>query len=358
MKKFYKNKKILITGHTGFKGSWLLKILDTYNADITGYSLKPPTHPNLYETLNINITDINADIRDYDNLFNVMKETQPEIVIHMAAQPIVLEGYNNPKKTYETNINGTINICESIRKTGSVKSFINVTTDKVYENKETQKHYNEEDKLNGYDPYSNSKSCSDIITQSYYKSFFKEIGISASTIRSGNVIGGGDFAPERIIPDCIKAGLKNETIKIRNPNSIRPYQHVLEPLNLYLKVAMEQYKKQKYSGAYNIGPNKEDCISTENLVKIFCKYWKENLKYAKNNINGPYEAKYLQLDSTKIKKIFNWKPTWNIEKSIEKTVEWAKAFQKNPDTNSILTKQIEEFQKKLRYKKNYELSRK
>ena len=352
MKTFYKNKKILITGHTGFKGSWLVKILDNWDSDITGYSLQPPTTPNLYDTLEVNINNITADIRDYDKLLTVFKDTQPEIVIHMAAQPLVLEGYKNPKETYQTNVMGTVNICEAIKNTDTVKSFVNITTDKVYQNDDTDKKYKENDKLNGYDPYSNSKSCSDIITQSYYKSFYRDVGISTSTIRSGNVIGGGDFAKDRIIPDCIKAALKQKTIQIRNPNSIRPYQHVLEPLNIYLKIAKEQYKKQEYSSTYNIGPDEKDCINTKTLVELFCKYWGENQSYEILDINGPHEAKYLKLDSNKIKEKFNWTPRWNVEKAIEKTVEWAKAYQKNTNTNTILNAQIEEFfKKKIGWKK-------
>lgn len=346
MKSFYKNKKILITGHTGFKGSWLVKILSNWGSDITGYSLNPPTETNLYDTLNVELNSVIADIRDYDTLLDTFKDTGPEIVIHMAAQPIVLEAYKNPKLTYETNVMGTVNICQAIKETDSVKSFVNVTTDKVYQNDDTDKKYTETDKLNGYDPYSNSKSCSDIITQSYYKSFFKETGVSTSTVRSGNVIGGGDFAQDRIIPDCIKAALKKEKISIRNPNSIRPYQHVLEPLKIYLKIAKEQYKKIEYSSTYNVGPLDEDSITTLQLVKMFCKYWGENQEYIITNKNGPHEAKYLKLSTEKIQEKFQWTPKWNIEKAIEKTVEWAKAYQKNTDTNNILDKQIEEFFKK------------
>lgn len=342
LKEFYKDKKVLITGHTGFKGSWLTKILSNWGADIAGYSLNPPTILNLYDTLDVDINSVIGDIRDYDKIFDLFDAFKPEIVIHMAAQPLVLESYKNPKSTYEINVNGTVNVCEAVRKTDCVKSFVNVTTDKVYENLETAQAYCENDKLNGYDPYSNSKSCSDIITQSYFKSFLRSLGISTSTVRSGNVIGGGDFSPNRIVPDCIRAALDDEVIFIRHPESIRPYQHVLEPLNLYLIVAMKQYEDISYSSSYNIGPNKEDCVETLKLVELFAKYW-EGFRWDTLGDSGPHEAKFLHLDSTKIKEEFNWAPRWNIDTAISKTVEWAKAYKKNKDTNKIIDNQIKEF---------------
>lgn len=345
MKNFYKNKKVLITGHTGFKGSWLVKILSNWEANICGYSIDIPTKPNLYELLNVNIKSITGDIRDYNHLKKVFDDFKPEIVIHMAAQPIVRESYNNPLYTYQTNVMGTVNICECVRLSNSVKSFLNVTTDKVYENKENpDKGYVEEDSLNGYDPYSNSKSCSDIITQSYNKSFFSNRDIGVSTIRSGNVIGGGDFAKDRIIPDCVKAALSKEDILIRNPFSTRPYQHVLEPIYVYLLVTMEQYKNKEYAGYYNIGPNDTDCITTGNLVDLFVKHWGDDLKWITPEENkGPHEANFLKLNSNKIKNTFNWKPHWGINKAIEKTVEWTKIYQKGEDINKCMDNQINEY---------------
>ena len=242
--KFYKNKRVFITGHTGFKGSWLCKILKKAGADITGYSLRPETEQSLYNIAKIEtgINSVYGDIRDFEALINAFEKAEPEIVFHLAAQPIVIEGYNNPAYTYETNVMGTVNILECIRKSKSVKSFVNVTTDKVYHNKEWEWGYRENEELNGYDPYSNSKSCSELITQTYQRSFFNteslDKKVAISTVRAGNVIGGGDFSDNRIIPDCVRAAKSNKEIVVRNPYSIRPYQHVLDPLFTYLMIVL------------------------------------------------------------------------------------------------------------------------
>ena len=251
---FYKGKKVFITGHTGFKGSWLCKILTNVGAEVTGYSLNPPTSPSLFEIAKIedDIHSVIGDIRYLDSLKSVFDEAQPEIVLHLAAQPIVRDSYNDPRYTYETNVMGTVNICECVRKSKTVKSFLNVTTDKVYLNKEWNWGYRENEELDGYDPYSNSKSCSELVTHSYINSFFNEMGIAVSTARAGNVIGGGDFANDRIIPDCVRAAIKNDDIVVRNPFSTRPYQHVLEPLYAYLMIAAMQYEDNKYAGYYNV----------------------------------------------------------------------------------------------------------
>lgn len=346
MKNFFKNKNILITGHTGFKGSWLSEILVNWGANVSGYSLNPPTEPNLFTLLNLD-SKMNSKIGDIRNL-KELKETfeniNPEIVIHMAAQPLVRESYLNPVYTYETNVIGTVNICECVRTSDTVKSFLNVTTDKVYENKEKQSGYREDEKLNGFDPYSNSKSCSEIITQSYNNSFFKKMNIPTSTARAGNVIGGGDFSKDRIIPDCVKYALLNEDIIIRNPYSIRPYQHVLESLNAYLIIIKKQYEDINLSGYYNVGPDDEDCITTGELATLFCEKWGNNLKWInKSEKDAPHESTFLKLDSTKLKNTFNWKPIWNIEKAIEKTVEWTKAYKFNENISSCVDKQINEF---------------
>lgn len=346
MKNFFKGKNILITGHTGFKGSWLSEILINWEANVSGFSLKPPMEPNLFSLLQLN-TKMNSYLGDIRNLKEVKKifnEIEPEIVIHMAAQPLVRESYENPHYTYETNVMGTVNICECIRTSNCVKSFLNVTTDKVYENKEKKDGYKEDDKLDGFDPYSNSKSCSEIITHSYNNSFFKEMNIPTSTARAGNVIGGGDFAKDRIVPDCVKSALSDENIIIRNPYSIRPYQHVLEPLNVYLTIIKKQYEDINYSGYYNVGPDDADCISTGDLATLFCEKWGEDLKWInKSEMNAPHEANFLKLNSTKIKKVFNWKPKWNIDTAIEKTVEWTKNYKDNNDMAICTDKQIEEF---------------
>lgn len=345
MLKFYKGKKVFITGHTGFKGSWLCKILLYAGAEVTGYSLDAPTKPSLFEIANIekSITHIKGDVRNLESLQEAFEQAKPEIVFHLAAQPLVIESYNNPVYTYETNVIGTVNVLECVRKSKTVKSFINITTDKVYQNNEWEWGYRETDSLNGHDPYSNSKSCSELVTSSYKKSFFSDNSVRISTVRAGNVIGGGDFAENRIIPDCIRAAKNKENIIVRNPNSVRPYQHVLEPLFAYLMIAEKQYKDEKYSGNYNIGPENEDCISTGKLATIFCDKWGEDLSWKANSINGPHEANFLKLDCSKVKNVFDWKPTWNVETAIEKTVEFAKAYEKGEDISTIMGKQIFEF---------------
>lgn len=278
---FYKGKKVFITGHTGFKGSWLCKILTNVGAEVTGYSLNPPTSPSLFEIAKIedDIHSVIGDIRYLDSLKSVFDEAQPEIVLHLAAQPIVRDSYNDPRYTYETNVMGTVNICECVRKSKTVKSFLNVTTDKVYLNKEWNWGYRENEELDGYDPYSNSKSCSELVTHSYINSFFNEMGIAVSTARAGNVIGGGDFANDRIIPDCVRAAIKNDDIVVRNPFSTRPYQHVLEPLYAYLMIAAMQYEDNKYAGYYNVGPDDIDCYQTGAIVDVFVSKWGDNMKW-------------------------------------------------------------------------------
>ena len=341
---FFKNKKVFITGHTGFKGSWMCKILKMSGADIMGYSLAAPTNPSLYEIAKISdgIKSVSYDIRDLDNLKKSMQSFQPEIVIHMAAQPIVRTSYEEPAYTFETNIMGTVNILESIRLCNSVKSVVIITTDKVYKNNEWQWGYRETDELNGYDPYSNSKSCAELVTSSYINSFFKDRQIAVSTVRAGNVIGGGDFATDRIIPDCIRSAIKKEKIIIRNPYSIRPYQHVIEPLMAYLMIAEKQYKNIKLASSYNIGPNDIDCVETGKLATIFCNYWGD-ITWKNVHVGGPHEANFLKLDCSKIKTTFDWAPRWNIDKAIEKVVEWTKIYQKDKDINACMENQINEY---------------
>lgn len=342
---FYKNKKILITGHTGFKGTWLSKILINAGADITGYSLNPPTYPNLFEISGIKevMNSVIGDIRDLNHLGQVFEDFQPEIVFHLAAQPIVRDSYNNPHYTYETNVMGTVNVLECIRKNECVKSFLNVTTDKVYQNNEWVWGYRETDPLDGYDPYSNSKSCSELVTHSYKNSFFTDGQISISTARAGNVIGGGDFANDRIIPDCVRAAIEAKDIIVRNPHSVRPYQHVLEPLNAYLTIAEKQYLDKKYEGYYNVGPDDQDCVTTGMLVDLFCGKWGQGLSWINQYDGGPHEASFLKLDCSKFKTKFDWKPRWNIADAIEKTVEWTKAYIAGEKLSLIMDKQIDEF---------------
>lgn len=342
---FYKGKKVLVTGHTGFKGSWLCKILVQAGAEVTGYALTPPTNPNLFKIAGIEeeINSVNGDIRDLKKLMNVFSNYKPEIVFHLAAQPIVRDSYKDPVYTYETNVMGTVNILECVRQNTCVKSFLNVTTDKVYENKEWEWGYRENEPLDGFDPYSNSKSCSELVTHSYKNSFFADGQIPISTARAGNVIGGGDFANDRIVPDCIRAAEKKETIIVRNPYSTRPYQHVLEPLSAYLMIAQKQYEDIKYADYYNVGPDESDCITTGTLVDVFCKKWGQNMTWEDKSMGGPHEANFLKLDCSKIKSVFGWKPRWSVDTAIEKTVEWTKCYFEQKDINECMNNQIIEF---------------
>ncbi len=359
---FYKNKKVLITGHTGFKGSWMCKALINAGANVTGYALKAPTNPSLFDMLGLasQMNSVEGDIRDLNHLLNVFKEVEPEIVIHMAAQPIVRDSYKDPVYTYETNVMGTVNICEAVRRTSSVKSFINVTTDKVYLNKEWQWGYRENEELNGFDPYSNSKSCSELVTSSYKNSFFtneeyqKQYGIDApavTTCRAGNVIGGGDFANDRIIPDCIRAVSEGKDIIVRNPYSTRPYQHVLEPVMAYLMIAEAQYKDIAIAGNYNVGPDDSDCWTTGELVQLFCDKWNDAIQgtdhsranWINKHDGGPHEANFLKLDCSKLKTTFGWKPVWNVETTMEKIVEWSIAYLDSRDISAVMDEQIEDF---------------
>ena len=314
---FYKNKRVFLTGHTGFKGSWLSKILIEAGAIVTGYSLAPPTQPDLFTLASIEdrMTSVIGDIRDLDMLQRAFNQAQPEIVFHLAAQPIVRDGYRDPRRTYETNVMGTVNILECVRNACCVRSFLNVTTDKVYQNKEWEYGYREIDSLDGFDPYSNSKSCSELVTHSYKNSFFSVGHVAVSSARAGNVIGGGDFAKDRIIPDCVRAAAKGEKIIVRNPYSIRPYQHVLDALFVYLMISQNQYESMEFSGCYNVGPDDADCVSTGTLARLFCTAWGEGLQWvSQSELNAPHEANFLKLDCSKLKAVFAWKPRWNIER--------------------------------------------
>lgn len=346
---FYKGKKILITGHTGFKGSWMCKVLINAGADVTGYALEAPTDPSLFSICHLGeqLNSVVGDIRDLQRLKKVFEEVQPEIVIHMAAQPIVRDSYKNPVYTYDVNVMGTVNVLECIRNTSSVKSFVNVTTDKVYLNKEWEWGYRENEELKGFDPYSNSKSCSELVTYSYLNSFFKDVDVAISTARAGNVIGGGDFANDRIIPDCIRAVRENKDIIVRNPYSTRPYQHVLEPVITYLELAQAQYENKELAGNYNVGPDDTDCWTTGSLVTLFCDKWNEangtNISWKNVYDGGPHEANFLKLDCSKLKTTLQWKPRWNVETAMEKIVEWTKVYFEGGNVSVYMDKQIKEF---------------
>lgn len=344
---FYKNKNVFITGHTGFKGTWLSRILINAGANVTGFSLDAPTNPSLFEETQTSkeINHIIGDIRDYQAVYNALNNTKPEVVFHLAAQPLVRLSYKEPVETYATNVMGTVNILEAIRNCNGIKSFVNVTTDKVYENKEWYWGYRENENLCGFDPYSNSKSCSELVTHSYRNSFFSNNkSCSISTARSGNVIGGGDYATDRIIPDCIRSTEKGETIGIRNPASTRPYQHVLECLRGYLLLAKLQYNNKTLEGSYNFGPDDESCVTTGELTDLFCKTWGADASWQNQaEENAPHEASFLKLDCSKSKNVLGWYPKWTIKIAIEKIVDWQKYFSSGKTAKEITDQQIKEY---------------
>lgn len=346
---FYQNKKVFITGHTGFKGSWMCKVLELAGAEVSGYSLDTMGKSSLFELCHAGerVDSCIGDIRDLKKLQAVCNRIKPEIVIHMAAQPLVRESYRSPVYTYETNVMGTVNILECIRNCSSVKSFVNVTTDKVYKNREWEWGYRENEELNGYDPYSNSKSCSELVTNSYIQSFFRNRDVAISTVRSGNVIGGGDFGADRIIPDCVRSALEGKDIIVRNPYSVRPYQHVLEAVIGYLMIAERQYRDKRYAGSYNIGPEDTDCWTTGNLVSLFCDKWnadsKDLIQWMDVFDEGPHEANYLKLDCSKIKSKFGWTSRWNLETAVEKVIEWVKVYKEQSNVSVCMEQQIREF---------------
>ena len=338
----YKGKRVFVTGHTGFKGSWLCAILAHAGAEVTGYALPPPTDPSLYEIAGIEkiVHSVVGDVLDFDALNAVFAECQPEHVFHLAAQPLVRESYKNPRYTYETNVMGTVNVLECIRLGHSVKSAIIVTTDKVYENREWEWGYRETDTLGGHDPYSNSKSCAELATQSYRNSYFDERKLPISTVRAGNVIGGGDFAKDRIVPDCIRAAMAGRPIEIRNPYSVRPYQHVLEPLVAYLRIAEKQEKEPVLAGSYNIGPGDEGCSSTAQLADYFCASWGNDVHWVTQSSTGPHEAKFLKLDCSLVRRSFGWAPLWTLKTTIAKTVDWTKSWMQDENTEQVMKEQI------------------
>ena len=323
---FYKGKRVLVTGHTGFKGAWMCRVLVDAGAILTGYSLEAPTQPNLFALAGVedNMTSIIGDVRDLAHLMEVFDQAQPELVLHLAAQPIV-------------------------RTHPCVKSFLNVTTDKVYENKEWAWGYRENEPLDGYDPYSNSKSCSELVTHSYKSSFFQDGRTAISTARAGNVIGGGDFARDRIIPDCVRAAADKQPIIVRNPYSTRPYQHVLEPVMAYLMIAQKQYEDPTLAGWYNVGPDDCDCVTTGELTTLFCQAWGDGMTWEnRSEANAPHEANFLKLDCSKIKTTFGWKPRWHMQEAIQKTVEWSKVWMDGGDVPAVMRKQIREFEEGVR----------
>jgi len=344
--KFYRGKKVFVTGHTGFKGTWLCRMLVNAGAIVTGYSLEAPTDLNLFALAGLEdkMTSIIGDIRDLKSLKAAYDAAQPEIVLHLAAQPIVRDSYKDPHYTYETNVMGTVNLLECVRLNPCAKSVLNVTTDKVYHNNEWCWGYREDEPLDGFDPYSNSKSCSELVTHSYINSFFGSSAVAVSTARAGNVIGGGDFANDRIIPDCVRAMAAGKVIGVRNPYSTRPYQHVLEPLAVYLTIAQKQYEDKKYAGFYNVGPDDCDCVTTGELVDLFCKHWGTDASWKNQaEANAPHEANFLKLDCSKIKAVFGWTPRWHMEECMEMVCRFSKVWLTGGDIPAEMDQEIKEF---------------
>lgn len=342
---FFRGKRILITGHTGFKGSWLCTLLAMAGAEVTGFALPPAGTENLYTLAGISglVRSEYGDIRDFGALKAVFDTAKPEIVFHLAAQPIVRESYRDPVGTYHTNVMGTVHILECVRQSDHVRSFLNVTTDKVYQNRQWPWSYRETDTLNGFDPYSNSKSCSELVTNSYRNSFLTEKRVAVSTARAGNVIGGGDFSQNRIIPDCVRAVRRGVPIQIRNPEAIRPYQHVLEPLSAYLLIVRRQWENSKLAGSYNVGPESSGCVSAGRLAELFCDAWGQGCRWEHTGEKGPHEDMILKLDCSKIQAILGWKPRWNVGRAVEETVTWTKMWLSGEDVPVFMAGQIKDF---------------
>jgi CDP-glucose 4,6-dehydratase len=341
-------RKVLVTGHTGFKGSWLCLLLHRLGADIYGYALDPPTDPSLYREAKIEslLTSFNGDIRDFQNLLKVIQEVRPEIIIHMAAQSLVMESYRNPIDTYSTNVMGSVNLFEAVRQTPGIKAVVNVTTDKCYENKEWHWGYRENEPMGGFDPYSNSKGCSELVTASFRNSFFNplnyaEHGVAIATARAGNVIGGGDWAQDRLIPDFVRSINKGERLKIRSPYAIRPWQHVMEPLSGYLTLASHLFRYgTKYAEAWNFGPDDNDVKNVEWIAGRICALWGADASYEIDSKPQPHEACYLKLDCSKAKAELGWYPKWDIETTLSKIVDWTKAYNSKADMRQKTEEQI------------------
>jgi len=351
-KKFWNDKTVLLTGHTGFKGSWLSLWLQKLNVNLIGFSKSIPTNPSLFELAYVDngMTSIMGNICDYDKIEEVVKEYKPEIVIHMAAQAILRESYKNPIETYATNVMGTVNLLESIRKTGNTRIILNITSDKCYEPNESSKGYQETDRLGGYDPYSNSKACAELVTSSFRNSFFNLSGyekhrISLASCRAGNVIGGGDWGVDRLIPDIMKAILNDEVIKIRYPNATRPWQHVLDPLNGYLTLAEKLWSSgPEYSEGWNFGPVTNDEKPVKWIVEKLIEQRDKNIEWSIDDDIKPHEENYLKLDCSKATMRLDWKPKMNLEQGLDWIIDWYKQYEKNNDMRKVTEKQIDDFQ--------------
>ena len=346
-KSFWKGKKVFVTGHTGFKGSWLIKTLSILGAEVSGYSNDIPTRPSMFEDLELTKVlknDFRFDIRDLSHLKAALAKSKPEVIFHLAAQPLVRKSYTDPVETYEVNVMGTLNLLMAAQDVSDLKCIVNITTDKCYENNEWVWPYRETDHLGGHDPYSSSKACVEILSSSIRKSFLEKKGINLCTVRAGNVIGGGDWAEDRIIPDFARAFNKNEKLKIRNPLAIRPWQHVMEPIKGYISIAEKLYSDDKFASAWNFGPEASDCIKVTEVIEKLLESWVEHPGYkVEENHNNVHEARILKLDCSKVKEQLKWVPTFSLAESLKLTAEWYKDYFENKNLNERTEKQIKMF---------------
>jgi CDP-glucose 4,6-dehydratase len=343
---FWNGKRVLVTGHTGFKGSWLCLWLNRMGADVTGYSVSVPTDPSLFELARVEneVRSLAGDVRDREALARAFEESRPEIVIHMAAQSLVRRSYRDPVETYDTNVTGTVNVLEAVRTSGDVRAVVNVTTDKVYEQREGERSFREDEPKGGHDPYSNSKACSELVTSAYRESFFgPDSRVAVATVRAGNVIGGGDWGEDRLIPDIMRAALDREELMIRNPDAIRPWQHVLNPLSGYLKLAESLWESDELADGWNFGPEDRDARPVGAILERLSELWGEPIPWRHDGGSHPHEAMYLRLDSSKARVRLGWIPRWDLDQALASIVSWYKAFQSEADLREHSLRQIEAF---------------
>lgn len=345
---FWHRRRVFLTGHTGFKGSWLSLWLQGMGAELVGYSTPPPTTPSLFDLARVGegMEHVEGDVRDFEHLERELTERRPEIVIHMAAQSLVRRSYRDPVETYETNVMGTVKLLEAVRRVGGVRAVINVTTDKVYENPERQQGFREDEPKGGRDPYSNSKACSELLTDSYRDSFFRDDreAPALASARAGNVVGGGDWGEDRLVPDVMTAALEGRRVSIRNPESVRPWQHVLNPLSGYLLLAESLWESAAAAEGWNFGPDEADERSVRSVVERLVQLWGDGIEWGQDGGEHPHEARYLRLDSTKARSRLGWAPLWDLERGLASIVDWYRGFQAGDDARDLVVRQIKEFQ--------------